>query len=194
MKLPHRRLSAFGRGCCRTTGSFANCCGRRAYPTRPVRLIVGYAAGGGTDITARLIGQWLSERFGQPFVIENRPGAATNIATDAVVRAAPDGYTLLLASRRSHQRNPLRQAQFQLPSGYRSGCERIRVPLVMVVNPSFERRPSRNSSPMPRPIRARSIWPRAAAEARPHVRRIVQDDDRRQYGARALSRRSTSAD
>jgi tripartite-type tricarboxylate transporter receptor subunit TctC len=58
----------------------------------------GYAAGGGTDITARLIGQWLSERFSQQFVIENRPGAASNIATDAVVRAAPDGYTLLLAT------------------------------------------------------------------------------------------------
>src|SRR5262245_30141537 len=70
----------------------------QTYPTRPVRLVVGYAAGGGTDIAARLIGQWLSERLGQQFVIENRPGAATNIATEAVVRASPDGYTLLLAA------------------------------------------------------------------------------------------------
>jgi tripartite-type tricarboxylate transporter receptor subunit TctC len=69
----------------------------QAYPTRPVRLIVGFPAGGATDITARLMGQWLSERLGQPFIIENRPGAGTNIATDSVVRAAPDGYTLLLA-------------------------------------------------------------------------------------------------
>jgi tripartite-type tricarboxylate transporter receptor subunit TctC len=61
-----------------------------------VRLIVGYPAGGGVDIVARLIGQWLSERIGQPFVIENRPGASTNIATEAVVRAPADGYTLLL--------------------------------------------------------------------------------------------------
>src|SRR5262245_2321268 len=68
----------------------------QAYPSRPVRLIVGFAAGGGYDIVARLIGQWLSERLGQSFVIENRPGAATNIATEAVVRAPPDGYTLLL--------------------------------------------------------------------------------------------------
>src|SRR5271168_998498 len=68
------------------------------YPTRPVRIIVGLAAGGGVDITARLIGQSLSERLGQQFVIENRPGAGTNIGTEAVVNAAPDGYTLLLAT------------------------------------------------------------------------------------------------
>jgi tripartite-type tricarboxylate transporter receptor subunit TctC len=67
------------------------------YPSRPVHIIVGFAAGGPTDILARLIGQWLSERFGQPFVIEDRPGAATNIATDAVAHALPDGYTLLAA-------------------------------------------------------------------------------------------------
>jgi tripartite-type tricarboxylate transporter receptor subunit TctC len=68
------------------------------YPSRPVRILVGYAAGGGLDIAARMIGQWLSERLGQQFVVENRTGAATNIATDAAVRAAPDGYTLLLVN------------------------------------------------------------------------------------------------
>jgi tripartite-type tricarboxylate transporter receptor subunit TctC len=68
----------------------------QAYPTRPVRIIVGFPAGGGSDTTARLIGQLLSERLGQPFIIENRPGAGTNIATEAVVKAPPDGYTLLL--------------------------------------------------------------------------------------------------
>jgi len=70
----------------------------QAYPTRPVRWIVGYAAGGGNDIAARLMGQWLAERLGQQFVIENRPGANSNIGTEAVVRAPPDGYTLLLVS------------------------------------------------------------------------------------------------
>jgi tripartite-type tricarboxylate transporter receptor subunit TctC len=70
----------------------------QAYPTRPVRLIVGFTPGGPTDIAARLIGQWLSERLGQPFVIENRPGAGSNIATEAVVNSPPDGYTLLMVS------------------------------------------------------------------------------------------------
>ena len=69
----------------------------QTYPARPVRLIIGYPPGGSADITARLLGQWLSERLGQPFVIDNRPGAGSNIATEAVVRAPPDGYTLLLA-------------------------------------------------------------------------------------------------
>src|SRR6202790_642266 len=68
----------------------------QTYPTRPVRWIVGFAPGGGNDIVARLMGQWLSERLGQPFIIENRPGAGTNIAAEAVVRAPPDGYPLLL--------------------------------------------------------------------------------------------------
>ena len=68
----------------------------QSYPTRQVRIVVGFAAGGSTDIGARLIGQWLQERLGQPFVIENRPGAGTNIATESVVRAPPDGYTLLM--------------------------------------------------------------------------------------------------
>jgi tripartite-type tricarboxylate transporter receptor subunit TctC len=82
-------ICSFGSGCC--------CAPAQTYPARPVRFIVGYAAGGGNDIVARLIGQWLSERLGQQFIIENRPGAATNIATEAVVNAPPDGYTLLLA-------------------------------------------------------------------------------------------------
>src|SRR5260370_30077859 len=70
----------------------------QAYPSRPVRLVVGFTPGGAVDIIARLIGQTLSERLGKPIVIENRPGAATNLATESVVRAPPDGYTLLMAN------------------------------------------------------------------------------------------------
>src|ERR1700693_903045 len=72
--------------------------GAQSYPTRPVRIIVGFAPGGGNDIVARLMGQWLSERLGQQFVIENRSGAGGNIATETLVKAPPDGYTLLLAA------------------------------------------------------------------------------------------------
>src|SRR6516225_9256243 len=68
----------------------------QSWPARTVRIVVGFTAGGSTDIGARLIGQWLQDRLGQPFVIENRPGAGTNIATESVVRAPPDGYTLLM--------------------------------------------------------------------------------------------------
>ena len=79
-------------------GNLAESAKAQAYPTRPVRIIVGFPPGGGGDIFARLIGQWLSERLGQPFVIDNRPGAGGNIATEAVVRAPSDGYTLLLVT------------------------------------------------------------------------------------------------
>jgi len=110
----------------------------QTYPTRPVRLVVGYAAGGGTDIAARLIGQWLSERLGQQFVIENRPGAATNIATEAVVRASPDGYTLLLAASANAINATLYdKLNFNFLTDIVPVAGIMRVPLVMVVNPSF---------------------------------------------------------
>src|SRR5262245_29624398 len=95
MKLPRRQFLhlAAGAAALPTAPRIAQA---QAYPTRPVRIIVGFAPGGGTDIIARLIGQWLSERLGQQFIIENRPGAGANIGTEAVVRAPADGYTLLM--------------------------------------------------------------------------------------------------
>src|SRR5262249_51568184 len=95
MKLPRRQFLHLAAGAA-ALPAMSRIALAETYPTRPVRLIVGFAAGGGYDIVARLIGQWLSERLGQPFLIENRPGAGTNIATEAVVRAPSDGYTLLL--------------------------------------------------------------------------------------------------
>jgi tripartite-type tricarboxylate transporter receptor subunit TctC len=108
------------------------------YPTRPVRIIVGFAAGGGTDIVARLIGQVLSERLGQPFVIENRPGAATNLATDLVVRAPADGYTLLLADGSAAINATLyNDLNFNFIRDIAPVAGIIRVANVMVVKPAF---------------------------------------------------------
>jgi tripartite-type tricarboxylate transporter receptor subunit TctC len=109
----------------------------QVYPARPVRIIVGFPAGGGVDIIARLMGQWLSERLGQPFLIENRPGAGSNIATEVVVRAPADGYTLLLA----HASNAINatlydKLNFNFIRDIAPVAGIIVVPNVMVLNPS----------------------------------------------------------
>jgi len=110
----------------------------QTWPSRPVRLVVGFAAGGGTDIVGRVVGQWLSERFGQQFIIENRPGAGTNIATETVVRAPADGYTLLLTSSANAINATLYdKLKFNFIRDIAPVAGIIRVPLVMVVNPSF---------------------------------------------------------
>jgi tripartite-type tricarboxylate transporter receptor subunit TctC len=98
MKLPHRRQFLHLAAGAAALPAMSWIARAQTYPTRPVRWIVGFAPGGGVDIVARLMGQWLSERLGQQFVIENRPGAGSNIATEAVVRAPADGYTLLLVT------------------------------------------------------------------------------------------------
>src|SRR5262249_938200 len=96
IKLPRRNFLHLAAGAAALPA--VTCVARaQAYPSRPVRIIVGFASGA-KDIMARLIGQWLSERLGQQFIVENRPGAASNIATEAVVNAPPDGYTLLVAT------------------------------------------------------------------------------------------------
>jgi tripartite-type tricarboxylate transporter receptor subunit TctC len=107
------------------------------YPTRQVHIIVGYPAGGSTDIVARLIGNWLSSRLGQQFIVENRPGAGNNIATEAVTKAAPDGYTMLLVNpantiNASHYKN----LNFNFLKGIDPVASVIEVPNVMEVNPN----------------------------------------------------------
>src|SRR5262245_37382550 len=94
MKLPRRQFLYLAAGAT-ALPAISRIARGQAYPSRPVRIIVGFAPGGGIDIMARLIGQWLSERLGQQFVIENRPGAGSNIGTEVVARAPADGYTLL---------------------------------------------------------------------------------------------------
>jgi tripartite-type tricarboxylate transporter receptor subunit TctC len=110
----------------------------QTYPTRPVRLIVGYPAGGVADVVARLISQWLSERLGQPFVIENRPGAGTNIAAEAVVRAPADGYTFFLPTAANAINATLYdKLNFNFLRDIAPVAGINRFPIVMVVNSSF---------------------------------------------------------
>ncbi len=110
----------------------------QTYPTRPIRLIVGYTPGGSADLTARLMGQWLSERLGQSFVIENRPGGGTNIATEAAIRAAPDGYTFLLAAPANAINATLYDnLNFNFLRDIEPVAGIIRFPNVVVVNPSL---------------------------------------------------------
>src|SRR5207253_7411446 len=110
----------------------------QSYPTRPVRLIVGLAAGGGQDIVARLMGQWLSERLGRQFIVENRPGASGNLALEAVASAAPDGYTLaLLGVNNGINASLYNKAGFEFLRDIAPVAGIMRVPLVMVIHPSF---------------------------------------------------------
>jgi len=110
----------------------------QSYPARPVRIIVGFAAGQGIDIVVRLIGQWLSERLGQQFIVENRPGAGGNIAAEAVVRASPDGYTLLAIGANNMINVTLfERLSFDFIRDIAPVASIVRVPQVMEVHPSF---------------------------------------------------------
>jgi tripartite-type tricarboxylate transporter receptor subunit TctC len=136
MKLPRRQFLHLAMGAAALPALPRRAAGQD-YPTRPVHLIEGFGAGGAPDIVARLIGQALSERLGQSFVIENRSGASSNIAAEAVVRAAPDGYTLYLAT----SANPVNAAMFKLNFDFIRDIAPVagivRMPLVMEVHPSF---------------------------------------------------------
>jgi len=137
MKLPRRKFLRLAAGAA-ALPAVSHFAWAQTYPTRPVRLVVGFPPGGGTDIIARLIGQWLSERLGQQLVIENRPGAGSNIATEGVVRAAADGYTLLLVSA-AHAINATLydRLNYNFLRDIAPVAGVIRVPNLMEVNPSL---------------------------------------------------------
>src|SRR5499425_35385 len=136
MKLPRRNFLHLAAGAVALPG-VSRVAWAQAYPSRPVRLIVPAPAGGSFDITARLMGQWLSERLGQPFVIENRPGAGTNIGTEAVVRAPADGYTLLLVGTPNAINATLYdKLNYNFIRDIAPIAGIIREPNVMVLNPS----------------------------------------------------------
>jgi tripartite-type tricarboxylate transporter receptor subunit TctC len=136
MTLPRRRFLHLAAGAA-ALPMLAPVARAQTYPSRPVRIIVGFPPGGAADITARLIGQWLSERLGQPFVVENRPGAGTNIATEAVVKAPADGTTLLLISVANTVNATLyEKLNFDFMHEIAPIAGLIRGPLVMELNPA----------------------------------------------------------
>ena len=138
MKLPRRRFLHLAAAAAAALPIVSGIVLAQTYPTRPVRLIVPFGPTGATDITARLIGQWLSERLGQQFVIENRPGAGSNIGTEAVVRAAPDGYTLGLFGAPSAINATLYdKLNFNFLRDIAPVAPIVRFPNIMVVNPSI---------------------------------------------------------
>jgi len=137
MKLPRRQFLHLAAGVA-ALPAVSRFAWAQTYPSRPVRIIVPTATGSTADILVRLMGQWLSERLGQPFVVENRPGGGTNIGTEAVVRAPADGYTLLwAASPNAINATLYDKLNFNFIRDIAPVASLLRVPFVMVVNPSF---------------------------------------------------------
>jgi tripartite-type tricarboxylate transporter receptor subunit TctC len=134
MNLPRRNFLRLA-GAAATLPMLARSAIAQTYPTRPLRWIVPYPAGGATDLIARLIGQWLTERLGQPVIIDNRPGGGTNIGTQAVVSAAPDGYTLLFTASTHTINVSLQQLPFNFLRDITMVSGLAELPLVMNVSP-----------------------------------------------------------
>jgi tripartite-type tricarboxylate transporter receptor subunit TctC len=138
MKFPHRRQFLHLAAGTAALPAVSRIASAHTYPTKPVRIVVGFAPAGIADILARLMGQWLSERLGQPFIIENRPGAGGNIGTEAAIRAPPDGYTLLLVGAWDAINATLySKLNFNFIHDVAPVAGIIRVPQVMEVNPSI---------------------------------------------------------
>jgi len=140
MKLPRRQFLHLAAGAAALPAA-SRLAWAQAYPARPVHIVVGFGPGTGLDLYARIIGQWLSERLGQPVVIDNRPGAGTNLATESVVNAPPDGYTLLMASTAAFTNATLYDnLRFNFIRDIAPVASLSRGAFVMVVNPSFAAR------------------------------------------------------
>jgi tripartite-type tricarboxylate transporter receptor subunit TctC len=197
MKLPRRRFLHLVAGAAALPAA-----SRRAgaqsyptYPTKPVHVIVGFAPGGGNDIAARLISHWLSERLGQQFIVENRPGAGSNIATEAVVRAPPDGYTLLpVAVANATNATLYDKLGFNFIRDIAPVAGLLRVPNLVEVHPSV---PVQTLSEFIAYAKANpdKINMGSGGSGRPcsYDRRAVQHDGRPQDAARSLSRGGAGA-
>jgi tripartite-type tricarboxylate transporter receptor subunit TctC len=136
MKLPRRQFLHLAAGAA-AFSALPQTVNAQAYPTQPVRIIVGFAAGSGSDIMARLMAQWLTERLGQPILVENRPGAGGNVGTEAVVKAPPDGYTLLKVAPANTVNDTLYdKLSFNFIRDIAPVAGMVRVPFVLVINQS----------------------------------------------------------
>src|SRR5262245_54811480 len=187
MKLPRRRFLHLA-ACAVTLPAGSRVARSQNYPARPVRIIVGFSAGGTTDIIARLIAQGLSERLGQQFIIENRPGASANLATEAVVRAPPDGYTLLaVVGTNAINATLYDKLSFNLNRDIAPVAGLTRSPLVLEVHPSV---PAKTVPELVTYAKAQGqdhdgvVWRRLNVSRR---RRVIQDDGWRRLAPRAVS-------
>ena len=187
MKLPRRNFLHLT-AVCTALLALSRIARAQVYPTRPVRLIVPIAPGGAGDITARLMGQWLSERLGQQFVIDNRPGGGGNVGTEAVVRAPPTDTRSSCAAFNAINATFYDKLNFDFIRDIAPVAGVLRGPYVMVVNPSV---PAKS---VPEFIAYAKANPRKTQHGvgghrhwEPHCRRAVQDDGRRRFGPRALS-------
>ena len=176
MNLPRRRFLQLAAGAA-ALPALSRVASAQTYPTRAVRLILGYAPGNAPDIVARLIGEWLSERLGQPFIIENRPGAGTNIGTEAVVRAPANGYTLLYVTTANASNATLfDKLNFNFRRDIAPVAGIIRVPNLVSVNLSLPVTTIPTACCLRQSqSRKAELW-RTERRHRPTVRRTVQDD------------------
>jgi tripartite-type tricarboxylate transporter receptor subunit TctC len=169
MKLPRRQFLYLAASAAALPAA-SRIASAQAYPSRPVRLIVGFVPGGASDIAARLIGQWLSERLEQPFIVENRPGANTNIATETVVNAPPDGYTLLVNSLSNAVNASLYEnLKFNFIRDIAPVVTIARGTYVMVVNPSLPARTIPEFVAYAKDNRGKVALASAGAGSGPHV-------------------------